>query len=152
MVRGRARRVVLAALVWSGAALAGEVYKWTDPDGRVHFGDRPPAGVATEELRIRTLEGPAEVDTVSGSFAHQSVVLYSTDWCGVCKRAKAHLKQRGVIFTEFDIEKNGLALAEYRRLGGKGVPLILVGDQRMNGFSAARLDRLLRNAGWALRD
>ena len=54
-------------------------------------------------------------------------------------------------FTEFDIEMNGLAKAEFKRLGGKGVPLILVGDQRMKGFNATRLDKLLQEAGLIAR-
>lgn len=31
----------LSALVLSAAAGAGEVYKWVDKDGRVHYGDKP---------------------------------------------------------------------------------------------------------------
>jgi len=40
----------LACLAMSaaGAVSAGEIYKWTDADGNVHFGDRP-SGAATEE-------------------------------------------------------------------------------------------------------
>jgi hypothetical protein len=30
-----------AALAFSGAALSGEIYKWTDEDGNVHYEDRP---------------------------------------------------------------------------------------------------------------
>ena len=30
-----------AALVFSGGALSGEIYKWTDEDGNVHYEDRP---------------------------------------------------------------------------------------------------------------
>ena len=39
------------------------------------------------------------------------------------------------------------ARAEYDRLGGRRVPLILVGSQRMQGFRAESFDRLLRSAG-----
>jgi hypothetical protein len=34
---------------------------------------------------------------------------------------------------------------EFRRLGGAGVPIILVGDRRMNGFSAEQLNAMLKN-------
>lgn len=146
-------RAVVLMLVLFGAALApavlaAGVYKWTDADGRTHFGDRPPEDAAVQEVKIQTFDGPAEVETVAPEFVYRSVVIYTTDWCGVCKQAKAHLKSRGVVFTEFDIEKNGLAKAEFKRLNGKGVPLILVGDKRMSGFSAARLDKLLQEGGW----
>ena len=35
------------ALGMSAPALAGEVYQWTDAEGRRHFGDRPPPAGAT---------------------------------------------------------------------------------------------------------
>jgi glutaredoxin len=73
--------------------------------------------------------------------------VYSTVWCGVCKQAKSYLKARGVPFTEYDIEKHSLAKAEFKRLGGKGVPLITVGTQRMSGFNSARLDKMLKDVG-----
>ena len=36
------------ALVFSGTALASEIYKWTDADGNVHYVDRP-SGQPTEQ-------------------------------------------------------------------------------------------------------
>jgi glutaredoxin len=147
-MRGILPMLVVIGAVCSSAAFASGVYKWTDADGRVHFGDRPPADAAAEEVKIYSYEGPAEVETAPVAHrGYQGVVMYSTDWCKVCKSAKAHLKKRRVVFTEFDIEKNGLAKAEFKRMGGRGVPLILVGDKRMKGFSATRLDKLLQDAG-----
>lgn len=144
--------LALLAILAAPPSAAGDVYKWTDAEGRVHFGDRPPAEAVTEEVKIRSHQGPAVVEAAPvGKHAYQGVVLYSTAWCGACKRAKAHLKARGVVFTEYDIEMNGLAKAEFKRLGGQGVPLILVGDQRMKGFNAARLDKLLQDAGLLAR-
>jgi len=144
--------VILALFVAAGGTAAAGVYKWTDAEGRVHFGDRPPAGAASETVAIPSVDGPAEGDGPVAPAAHGSVALYSTEWCGVCKRAKAHLRRRGVVFTEYDIEKNSLAHAEFKRLGGRGVPLISVGDKRMRGFNAERLDRMLRDAGWILAE
>jgi len=36
--------ILLGAGVLAGAAVAGEVYTWTDEDGVVHFSDREPVG------------------------------------------------------------------------------------------------------------
>lgn len=36
----------------SGNALAGEVYSWTDANGVVHFGDRPPEGQESRTIII----------------------------------------------------------------------------------------------------
>ena len=33
--------IACAALIASGLAVAGEIYKWTDEDGNVHYEDRP---------------------------------------------------------------------------------------------------------------
>ena len=146
-------RALLLMLAVSGAlctsaAFASDVYKWTDADGRVHFGDRPPEGAPVQEIRIRSFDGPAEVTSaVGGNAVDRSVTVFSTVWCGVCKQAKGHLKARGVSFTEYDIEKNSYGKAEFKRLGGKGVPLILVGAQRMSGFSSDRLDKMLKDVG-----
>lgn len=39
--------VLLLALLGSLPPAAGEVFKWTDGSGRVHYSDRPPAGAGT---------------------------------------------------------------------------------------------------------
>ncbi len=48
---------LLLCLCWvslSSAALASEIYKWTDDDGNVHYGDRPTGAVAADE-RVETV-------------------------------------------------------------------------------------------------
>ena len=42
---------VAAALTASGAALSGEIYKWTDADGNVHYEDRP-LGESVERVDV----------------------------------------------------------------------------------------------------
>ena len=127
---------------------AGDVYKWNDSDGRVHFGDRPPEGASAQEIPVRSFDGAADsARAVDANSVDRSVTVFSAVWCGLCKQAKSQLKARGVSFTEYDIETNGYGKAEFKRLGGRGVPLILVGAQRMNGFSSDKLDRMLKDAG-----
>ncbi len=41
MIRKTMIMCTTAALAFSGAALSGEIYKWTDEDGNVHYEDRP---------------------------------------------------------------------------------------------------------------
>jgi len=71
-----------------------------------------------------------------------NVVMYSTSWCGYCKKARRYFKSKGIKYTEYDIERSTAAKWKYDRLGGKGVPLILIGNNRMRGFSVRRFDRL----------
>ncbi len=89
----------------------------------------------------------------AGSFAQSApasqpeVVMYVTDWCPYCRQARQHFARQGIAYREIDIEKSAAGRAEYDRLAGRGVPLILVGSRRMQGFRAESVDRLLRSAG-----
>lgn len=47
------------AMLWSSCA-AAEVYRWTDAQGQVHFGERPPAGAQRVEVRPQVIEGDAD--------------------------------------------------------------------------------------------
>lgn len=47
------KALVLSALVCLPLQLCAEVYQWTDAEGRVHFGDRPPQEAKARELRIQ---------------------------------------------------------------------------------------------------
>ena len=138
---------------------AAQVFKWTGPDGSVHYGDRPPEDAAKRELKIgvQSFGGPAEVDTWTrvlkrppavdtsrpGSAA---ITMFSTSWCPHCKRAKAYFAQKGVSYREVDIEASDSGRREFEEYGGKGVPLIIVGERRMRGFDPGAMDRMLASA------
>lgn len=53
-------RLTLCCVVWllPGLALA-QVYRWTDAEGRVHFGQRPVAGAEPVEVRPQVIERDA---------------------------------------------------------------------------------------------
>jgi glutaredoxin len=75
------------------------------------------------------------------------VKMYATDWCGYCKKAREYFARNGVRYTELNIEKSATARAEYDRLGARGVPVILVGEQRMNGYGEQHLAAMLKAGG-----
>jgi glutaredoxin len=143
-------------LVCALPAAAG-VYKWTDADGRVHYSDSPPPDrkAAQVNIKVNSITGPATISALpasaskpSSSAAMERVRLYTTAWCGYCKKAKAQLAARRVPFDEIDIETSQYGKREFDSLGGRGVPVILVGRQRMDGFDAAGLDAMLAAAGY----
>jgi glutaredoxin len=76
------------------------------------------------------------------------VKMYATDWCPYCKRARDYFARNGIPYTELDIEKSESAKAEYKSIGGRGIPVILVGGERMNGFSEQRMAQMLKAAGY----
>jgi hypothetical protein len=44
----------------------------------------------------------------------------------------------------YDVEKSRTGKRDYKALHGKAVPIIIVGDKRMNGFTASRFDKLYK--------
>lgn len=135
--------LTLIALVLAFPAHAG-VYKWTDAQGRLHYGDAPPPAARTTQLRLQSFAGPVQVSQAMG--ADSGVTIYTTEWCGVCKRAKAFFKQNGVPFREWDVEKSDYGETRFRQLGGSGVPLITVGSEKMMGFDANRFMEAWKNS------
>lgn len=72
------------------------------------------------------------------------VVMYSTKWCGYCKKAKAWLIQNQIPFSEYDIEASEAYHREYKAKGGTGgVPFIVVGDKTMSGWSEGGMKEML---------
>jgi glutaredoxin len=142
--------VALLALGVSFAAAAASVYKWKDDAGRVHYSNEPPPeNVDTQKVRlvIPSFGGPAEVTGVAVP-AGRSVVLYGTTHCRYCQAARNYLRERGIPFTDFDVESSAAGREGFRALGGRGVPIILVGNMRMDGFNAGELARMLATAGY----
>jgi glutaredoxin len=74
------------------------------------------------------------------------VVMYATAWCPYCAKARAYFAQTGTAYIEYDIEKSADAHAAFKRLGGRGVPLILVGNEKMAGFNELAFESLLVRA------
>ena len=89
-------------------------------------------------LEQRARRNPAKAITPGT----KRVVMYSTASCPACKLAKSYFARKGVPYEEHDVNGSPEARAEFQKLGGRGVPLILVGTERMEGFSSQRLDQL----------
>lgn len=50
---------MVLGLMLAAPAFAGQVYRWVDPDGRVHYGDQPMPGAREVDLRTNTSAAPA---------------------------------------------------------------------------------------------
>ena len=56
--------------------------------------------------------------------------MYSTQWCGYCKRLKSDIQRAGVELTEVDIEHDAesAALVEKTNNGNQTVPTLIFSD------------------------
>jgi glutaredoxin 3 len=63
------------------------------------------------------------------------VVVYTTDMCPYCYRAKRLLEQKGVAFTEIDVTLDPAKRAEMAQKSGgvRTVPQIFIGGQHVGG-------------------
>ena len=134
--------VLALALALSCAGVsAQQVYRWVDGNGRIHYGSEPPPGAAKAAVQPR-------INSYGSQSPRAEITMYVTAWCPYCRKAREFLARRGIAYRELDIEKSPAARAEYDRLGGRGVPLILVGEKRMQGYREETLARLLKSAGY----
>jgi glutaredoxin len=144
------KSLLMILLLFSGSNMArAEIYKWVDESGRVHFGDAPDNTKSAKkvEVKVNSYEHVTNDDGVSDSdFDSNHVIMYATSWCGYCRKARNYFKANNIAFSEYDIEKDERAKKKYDALGGRGVPVILVGNKRMNGFNAQGFKRMYEAA------
>jgi mycoredoxin len=77
----------------------------------------------------------------------QPLVMYTTPWCGYCRRLKGQLAREGIEVTEVDIERDPAA-ADYVMSvngGSQTVPTVVLPDgTALTNPSAARIRAYLR--------
>jgi len=77
------------------------------------------------------MSSPAAPGTSEGA---PRVVMYATDWCPYCSRARQLLSRKGVAFEEIDVEMSPESRAQMRaRSGRTSVPQIFIGDTHVGG-------------------
>lgn len=165
-----ARIVGITMIIFLAAAAAGaEMYQWIDENGAVTFKDTPPPPAKKGARKVKVYKesdfgtpppppaaptgrpdrmaaapdpSPApEKQRFSGT-----VEIYLTSWCGYCKQAVKYMTSRGIPFVTYDVEKDQSAKQRHKELGGRGVPLIIIGSNKMSGFSPEAMEYYLNNS------
>ncbi|HSN12882.1 MAG TPA: mycoredoxin [Propionibacteriaceae bacterium] len=59
-----------------------------------------------------------------------ALTMFTTTWCGYCRRLKSQLDRTGIDYTEVDIETDpeGAELVEHANSGNRTVPTLLFDD------------------------
>lgn len=143
-----------AILLTTMTAAAADVYRWEDEDGNVHFSDSPPKQRQSEAKDVPDVQTVETVNvstrqtqaSQTNSTGAPEVVMYGTEWCPHCKRAREYFQANGIDFREYDVEKSAKGKRFMKRSDANGIPVILVGNHRMTGFSQGRFDQLYQRA------
>jgi glutaredoxin len=121
-----------------------EVYKWTDAQGKVHYSDKPLDNSAKPVvLKNIPTYSDADYSYISKALADNKIVLFSTDWCTYCEKARRHLTEYRIPFVELNVQNPSFAKRYYDSLGFTGVPVMLYEDRKVQGFSVDILHDLM---------
>ena len=72
------------------------------------------------------------------------VVVYTTSWCGWCRKTIAWLDTQGVEYENRDIEKNPAWRDELiEKTGGTSIPVVEIDGELIRGYSPGRMGELL---------
>ncbi len=138
----------------NAAASSSGQYRYIDERGQVRLAARlediperqrsTASSLSTPPARSRSRALPEEGRAVNTA----DVTIFTTPSCGYCRAAIAHFKKSGIDYVNRDVSSDEEAHAEYLELtGGRpGVPVIVVGDEWMQGWSQQGFDRLITAA------
>ena len=147
--------LALALLTLAGTAVAQtQVYRYTDPDGRIVYSDRAPPGSA-KNVQPKRL-GANYIETSQLPLAAQQAVerfpvtLYTYDCGEVCQNAEALLNKRGVPYTVVDVQRDEQGLTRMKSLSGEDrAPVLALGEKIIvKGYSEPRWQAALDEAGY----
>lgn len=66
--------------------------------------------------------------------AGRQVVMYSTTTCPYCAKVREMFAEKKVVYVEYQIDKSKAAAEEFKRLEAPGVPILFIGERRIDGF------------------
>lgn len=92
---------------------------------------------------IRVPELAPRVDQLP--LGRQDYAVFVTAGCAGCTQAVAFMRQRGLAMEVLDVTRSATAREAYALTGGQGFPLVLVGKQRLTGWSERLFKDALRN-------
>ena len=133
-------------------AQAGELFRWLDANGKVHYGDTPPANATQiEPLKFPAATAPGEDLPYTTRRAQQNfpVTLYVAENCTeYCDLARNLLIKRGIPFAEKALQTQEEIDALKALSGSNSVPTLAVGRSFLKGFLAEQWHGELDIAGY----
>jgi glutaredoxin len=150
----KAVSILMAA--WLAAAsfplAAAQLYQWKDAEGRMMYSDQPPPP-SVRNAQQKSFKG--NFIEIGESYAAKTarekypITLYASACGAPCDQARQLLNERGAPFSNKDPQASPEARAELQKLTGSlGVPVLVLGSDKIDGFDAAQWQSALDRAGY----
>ena len=97
-------------------------------------------------LAIALLNWPMSAAELPADGSAPLVQIYTTKSCGYCKLLRRYLNARNIPYADYDIDANADARRAFHAAGAQGVPLVVIGAQRIQGFNPVAIERALGSA------
>jgi glutaredoxin len=133
-------------------------YRYTDESGSVRFVtslDEVPKHLREDAQPVsndRLLRVPASLPRAARGAAaaepalarNQDVIVYTTSWCGWCRKTLAFLDEQGIEYENRDIEADDAWREELeQKTGSTSIPVVEIGGELVRGYDPARIRQLL---------
>ena len=133
-------------------APAGELFRWVDANGKVHYGDAAPADATqVERKKFPGAVQPSADISYETRLAQQNfpVVLYVAESCmEYCDKARALLKERGIPHSVKNLTTQ-VEVDAFKALSGSSTtPALAVGRTFLRGYQAEQWHGELDIAGY----
>jgi len=143
-------RITALAFIWVCSS-AWAQYKYVAPDGTVTYSDTPPPAAA-KDVQVKRFDAgpptaglPFELRQAVGRFP---VTIYTGAKCPPCDTARNFLHARGVPYSEKTVgTADDMAILK-KVSADTNLPVLVVGAQKLNGFSADTWGSMLDDAGY----
>ncbi|MDR7869658.1 MAG: glutaredoxin family protein [Tissierellaceae bacterium] len=73
----------------------------------------------------------------------KNVVVYTSNTCPYCTLAKNYLDERGVSYTEKNVQTDKTARQELMGMGHMGVPVLVIDGEEIVGFDKDKIESAL---------
>lgn len=70
----------------------------------------------------------------------KNITVYTSSTCPYCTLAKEYLDEKGLEYTEKNVQKDSQARKELMEMGHMGVPVVIIGEEQIVGFDKNKID------------
>jgi len=71
------------------------------------------------------------------------IIMLATWWCPYCSQARRYFHNNDISYCEYDIENSAEGKRLYDEVNGRGIPVLLIGGQQINGFDEISIETAL---------